>query len=84
MDTNTVISNSLWSAALLVAVQSFLFGFCFSSLNSCLVTGDNNDGGDCYNNVDSSCPAGTIYNDINLSVCTAIFVYLFVHLIIIK
>jgi len=35
------------------------------------VTGDNNSGSDCYNKLDSSCPKGTIYNDLNLSTTEA-------------
>lgn len=61
------VPTAMWTSAVLIASQSFLFGYCFSCLNACLVTGDNNSGSDCYNGTDSSCPAGTIYNDINLS-----------------
>eukprot|EP01039_Chlorochromonas_danica_P000134 gene132-142_t len=61
----------MWRAALLITSQSFLFGYCFSALNACLVTGDNTSGSDCYNGNDSSCPPGTIYNDINLSTIEA-------------
>lgn len=57
----------MWGRALLVATQSFLFGYTFSCLNSCLVTGDDNDGGSCYHDTDSSCPKGTIYNNLNLT-----------------
>ena len=41
----------------------------FSSLNPCLVTGteDGADGSDCFDGSDSTCPAGTIYNDLNLT-----------------
>lgn len=60
------IPLSMWTAVLLIATQSFLFGYCFSSLNPCLVTGSNNSGSDCYNGVDD-CPKGSIYNDLNLS-----------------
>lgn len=62
---------AMWQAAVLIASQSFLFGYCFSCLNACLVTGDNTSGKDCYDGTDSSCPAGTIYNDINLSTIEA-------------
>ncbi|KAJ1435556.1 general substrate transporter [Ochromonadaceae sp. CCMP2298] len=61
----------MWRAAFLIASQSFLFGFVFSCLNACLVTGDNNKGSDCFNNTDNSCPRGTMYNDINLSTLEA-------------
>lgn len=67
MGADSKIPFSMWRAALLITSQSFLFGYCFSCLNSCLVTGDNNDANDCYHGTDSSCPKGTIYNDIKLS-----------------
>lgn len=63
-----VIPRSMWIASIVVALQSFSFGYVFSCLNACLVTGtDNNSGSDCYHGTDSSCPDGTMYNDINLS-----------------
>ena len=43
--------------------------FVFSCLNSCLVTGDDNDSGKCSSGEDSSCPKGTIYRDIDMSTC---------------
>ncbi len=61
------IPFSMWRAALLITCQSFLFGYCFSCLNSCLVTGDKNSASDCYHGDDSTCPKGTIYNDMQLS-----------------
>eukprot|EP01031_Cornospumella_fuschlensis_P035214 gene35214-42654_t len=61
------IPPRMWHSAILIATQSFLFGYCFSCLNSCLVTGDNSSGSDCFHGKDSSCPAGTIYNDLNLT-----------------
>lgn len=61
------IPRSMWACALAISLQSFLFGYCFSSLNSCLLTGDNSSGSDCYHGKDSSCPTGTIYNDLNLN-----------------
>jgi hypothetical protein len=64
------IPKSMWFAATLVATQSFAFGFVFSCLNACLVTGDNNSGSDCYHDKDSSCPDGSMYNDINLTLST--------------
>lgn len=67
------IPFTMWQSALMIALQSFLFGYFFSCLNSCLVTGDNNSGSDCYHGKDSSCPTGTIYNDINLS--TSIYIF---------
>ena len=61
------ITKSMWLAAIIIAMQSFSFGYVFSCLNACLVTGDNNSGSDCFHDTDSSCPAGTMYNDINLT-----------------
>jgi MFS transporter, SP family, galactose:H+ symporter len=61
----TTIPYSMWKAGLLVATQSFLFGFCFSSLNPCLVVGDDGASG-CFDG-DTSCPKGSIYRDLNLS-----------------
>ncbi len=61
------IPFSMWRAALLITCQSFLFGYCFSCLNSCLVTGDKNSASECYHGDDSTCPKGTIYNDMQLS-----------------
>lgn len=66
-EPKVVIPNGLWQAAVIIALQSFSFGYVFSCLNSCLVTGDNNEGSDCFHGDDSSCPDGTMYNDINLS-----------------
>mmetsp|Transcript_13619 Transcript_13619/g.29914 ORF Transcript_13619/g.29914 Transcript_13619/m.29914 type:complete len:539 (-) Transcript_13619:2377-3993(-) len=71
MSAKEEIPMSMWRAAFLIASQSFLFGFVFSCLNACLVTGDNNKGSDCFNNTDNSCPRGTMYNDINLSTLEA-------------
>eukprot|EP01038_Epipyxis_sp_PR26KG_P009278 gene9278-12500_t len=70
-ESNTTIPRSMWRAAIMVASQSFLFGYVFSCLNSCLVTGKNNSGSDCFHHTDSTCPKGTIYNDINLTVLEA-------------
>lgn len=61
------IPGALWQAAVIIALQSFSFGYVFSCLNSCLVTGDNNEGSDCFHGEDNSCPEGTMYNDINVS-----------------
>lgn len=67
IEGQAIIPFELWRGALLVCTQSFLFGYVFSCLNACLMTGDNNSGPDCYHNTDSSCPPGTIYNSFNLS-----------------
>lgn len=62
------IPSSMWFSVGLVATQSFLFGYVFAGLNSCLVVGSGNDGSACFNNEpDSDCPPGTIYNDIDLT-----------------
>eukprot|EP00599_Poterioochromonas_sp_BG-1_P004192 CAMPEP_0173143058 /NCGR_PEP_ID=MMETSP1105-20130129/6453_1 /TAXON_ID=2985 /ORGANISM="Ochromonas sp., Strain BG-1" /LENGTH=504 /DNA_ID=CAMNT_0014056559 /DNA_START=22 /DNA_END=1536 /DNA_ORIENTATION=+ len=52
------IPAAMWKAAILIALQGFLYGYFF--------TGDSGSGSDCYNNVES-CPKGTVYNDINLT-----------------
>lgn len=70
---------AMWSAALLITLQSFLFGYCFSALNPCLVTGDNNSGSDCYHGLDSTCPDGSIYNDLNLTTGTYPAISIFVQ-----
>jgi SP family myo-inositol transporter-like MFS transporter 13 len=69
-DQDNSIPLSMWTAVLLIATQSFLFGYCFSSLNPCLVAGDSNSGSACYDGTDS-CPPGSIYNDLNLSTIEA-------------
>ena len=69
--TKEVISRQMWISALFISSQSFLFGYVFSCLNSCLVTGNNNKASDCYHHSDSSCPTGTIYNDLNLTALEA-------------
>lgn len=61
------ISMNLWISAILVSSQSFLTGYFMASLNSCYALGDQNNGAACYNNLDETCPKGTIYNNINLS-----------------
>lgn len=66
-ETNLPIPVTLWRAAAIIALQSLSFGYVFSCLNACLVTGDNNDGSDCYHGIDKTCPPGSIYNNINLS-----------------
>jgi MFS family permease len=71
---NTIPRN-LWMATLLIASQSFLYGYVMVALNPCLVTGAGNDGAACYNgddnNADGHCPPGTIYNDLDLSTIEA-------------
>lgn len=69
------IPMGMWKAAMLVAIQSFLFGYVYSCFNACLVTGDNKSGSDCYHGTDSSCPKGTVYNDLNLTTCMTTLIY---------
>lgn len=64
------IPLSMWTAVLLIAIQSFLFGYCFSCLNPCLVAGSSNSGAACYDGTDD-CPPGSIYNDLNLTTIEA-------------
>lgn len=74
------IPKSLWIATLLIASQSFLYGYVMVALNPCLVTGKGNDSNACYHgNDDGHCPPGAIYNDLNLttieaSIANAVFV----------
>lgn len=64
---NSGISFEMLLVAALIASQSFLYGYVMAGLNSILVTGDNkNDAIACYNNEDTSCPKGTLYNDIHM------------------
>jgi MFS family permease len=68
MSEDLEIPTSMWFSVCLVATQSFLFGYVFAGLNSCLVVGSGNDGSACFNNEpESDCPPGTMYNDINLT-----------------
>jgi len=59
------------TSALLVSLQSFLFGYVFSALNSCLVTGDQKLAYPCFDGSDASCPPGSIYRDLNLTTVQA-------------
>ena len=63
------IPSAMWVAAFLIGMSSFMFGFSLASLNSCLVLGDSNSAGACYSGDDTSCPKGTIYDDLNLNTC---------------
>lgn len=67
---NVVIPIAMWQVAILIALQSLSYGYVYSCLNACLVTGDDNKGSHCYDGSDDSCPPGTIYNDINLTLGT--------------
>ena len=64
---HVVIPIAMWQVAVLIALQSLSYGYVYSCLNACLVTGDDNKGSHCYDGSDDSCPPGTIYNDINLT-----------------
>jgi hypothetical protein len=66
-ETHEEIPTEMWKTAILIASQSFLYGYCSSALNGCIITGDDNSGSDCYHGTDSSCPKGTLYNDINMT-----------------
>jgi hypothetical protein len=61
------IPFQMYKTAGLIALQSFLYGYCSSALNGCITTGDDNSGSDCYHGTDHTCPKGTVYNDINLT-----------------
>lgn len=66
----SAITRRMWIATILIASQSFLFGYVFVSLNPCLELGPGNNPQACYNNDDNNgegCPIGTLYNDVNLS-----------------
>ena len=69
--SKTVIVKNLWIATLLIASQSFLYGYVMVALNPCMVTGKGNSGTACFNNDDNNadghCPPGTVYNDLDLS-----------------
>lgn len=70
----SVVTSRMWKVAIIIAQQSFLYGYVFACLNSCLVTGDANDASKCYYDTDDShnaCPPGTIYNQLNLSTLDA-------------
>ena len=61
----------MWISSVLIAMQSFQFGYALSCLNSALITGDSNHSADCYDGSDSTCPVGTIYNDLDMSAIEA-------------
>lgn len=61
------ITRPMWIAACLITCQSFVFGFEISALNTCIVTGVQKKGSSCYDGTDATCPAGSIYRDLNLS-----------------
>lgn len=66
-EPKVVIPIAMWQVAILIALQSLSYGYVYSCLNACLVAGDDNKGGHCFDGSDDTCPPGTIYNDINLS-----------------
>ena len=70
MQEGTKIPTKMWTAAMLICLSSFMFGYSLSSLNSCLVLGSGDSASKCFSGDDDgspSCPPGTIYNDLNLS-----------------
>eukprot|EP01040_Poterioochromonas_malhamensis_P015305 gene15305-17114_t len=60
------IPFAMLKAAVLIALQGFMYGYFFNSLNGCIVTGSSGTGSDCYHHLED-CPKGTVYYDINLS-----------------
>eukprot|EP00604_Paraphysomonas_vestita_P001944 CAMPEP_0174821704 /NCGR_PEP_ID=MMETSP1107-20130205/9207_1 /TAXON_ID=36770 /ORGANISM="Paraphysomonas vestita, Strain GFlagA" /LENGTH=521 /DNA_ID=CAMNT_0016039023 /DNA_START=23 /DNA_END=1588 /DNA_ORIENTATION=+ len=73
-ESSSKIPTKMWIAAFLISLPSFLFGYISAALNSCLITGDGDDAGKCYDNNDDAspnCPPGTVYNDIKLSTVDA-------------
>lgn len=67
VEKKILITPKFWKSIILVATQSFLFGYTFAVLNPCLVLGENNSVDDCYSGKDSTCPPGSIYNDFALT-----------------
>jgi MFS family permease len=66
------VTSSMWAATIVSALPSFIFGYALAALNSCLVTGsDNKSAASCFDGSDSSCPTGTLYNDLELSTVEA-------------
>lgn len=64
------VPTSMWVAAVLIGMSSFMFGYALSSMNSCLVLGDGNSASKCYNGDDNSspsCPVGSLYDDLDLN-----------------
>ncbi|CAM9194217.1 unnamed protein product [Phaeothamnion confervicola] len=59
---------NLFVVATIVALPSFLFGYCVSSLNTALSTGSLGDSLACYYGNDPSCAVGSLLRDIKLSV----------------
>jgi SP family galactose:H+ symporter-like MFS transporter len=61
------ITKNMWATVLTITSQSFAFGYTFACLNPCLVVGNDNNSSNCYSGKDTSCPAGSIYVDRDLS-----------------
>jgi hypothetical protein len=61
------IPSSVWTATILICMQSFLQGYIFMALNPALVMGDAKSADACFNSSDASCPTGSIYRDLQLS-----------------
>ena len=61
------IPPPLWLSIALITSQSFVFGFEISALNTAIVTGDEKKVSSCFDGSDTTCPAGSIYRDLNLS-----------------
>ena len=67
MPASGVIPRSVWVSTILICMQSFLQGYIFMALNPTLVMGDKNSQSSCLDGSDSSCPPGSIYQDLALS-----------------
>jgi sugar porter (SP) family MFS transporter len=61
------IPPAMWVAVWLITLQSFVFGYEISALNTCLVTGEDKRGSSCHDGSDVTCPTGSIFRDLNLS-----------------
>lgn len=66
---DNVTPRSMKRACLVITGQSFLFGYIIASFNPCLATGDNSSGSDCFYGEDTTCPEGSVYNDMHLTTC---------------
>jgi hypothetical protein len=61
--------GTIWMSTILVSSQSYIFGYAFSSLNSCTLVGRSGVSSDCYRTsaAQSGCPTGSIYNDLSMT-----------------
>ena len=63
---STKSSYYLWGVVYLISSQAFVYGYSFAAINPCLALGSAADGGECFSHT-STCPPGSIYNDMELS-----------------